>query len=161
MGNNATGQPLNLELLPGHAIRRLHQIAVGIFHQELQEHNLTPVQFAALQTIANQPGLDQRTLAGLIALDTSTTGSLLDRLETRGLVRRSLSPNDKRVRLLSLTDAGLALCQTAQPGVQRAQKQILAPLNATQRKTFMDLLSVLVTENHEFSRAWNEDSRKG
>ncbi len=166
MGKNATSQPLsleplNLDVLPGHAIRRLHQIAVGIFHQELQEHNLTPVQFAAIQTIANQPGLDQRTLAGLIALDTSTTGSLLDRLEARGLVRRSLSPTDKRVRLLSLTSEGVALCQVAQPGVERVQKQILAPLNAAQRKTFMELLAVLVAENHEFSRAWSEDGRKG
>lgn len=159
MVKNATSQSLNLELLPGHAIRRLHQIAVGIFHQELQELNLTPVQFAALQTVANQPGLDQRTLAGLIALDTSTTASLLDRLEARGLLRRSLSPADKRVRLLSLTDEGGALCQAAQPGVQRTQRQILAPLTAAQRQTFMELLAVLVAENHEFSRAWNQDSR--
>lgn len=161
MVQTAASQPLNVEHLPGHAIRRLHQIAVGIFHQELQELNLTPVQFAALQTVANQPGLDQRTLAGLIALDTSTTASLLDRLEARGLLRRSLSPTDKRVRLLSLTEEGQAVCLAAQPGVKRAQKQILAPLNAAQRQTFMELLAVLVTENHEFSRAWSDDTRKG
>jgi len=149
-----------IERLPGHAIRRLHQIAVGIFHQELQDLSLTPVQFAALQTVAHRPGLDQRTLAGLIALDTSTTASLIDRLEARGLLQRRLSPTDKRVRLLSLTDAGLALCKAAQPGVQRTQEQILAPLNADQRRTFVELLSVLVAENNGFSRAQREDTRK-
>lgn len=150
-----------IERLPGHAIRRLHQIAVGIFHQELQELNLTPVQFAALQTVAHRPGLDQRTLAGLIALDTSTTASLIDRLEARGLLRRNLSAEDKRVRLLSLTEDGLALCKAAQPGVQRTQEQILAPLSAAQRSTFMNLLAVLVAENNGFSRAQREDTRKG
>ena len=54
---------VELEALPGHYIRRLHQIAVAIFLQETQAHGLTPVQYAALQSVANTPGIDQRTLA--------------------------------------------------------------------------------------------------
>lgn len=160
MARNTAPAAAGIEHLPGHAIRRLHQIAVGIFHQELQALNLTPVQFAALQTVAHQPGLDQRTLASLIALDTSTTASLIDRLEARGLLRRNLSPADKRVRLLSLTEEGLALCKAAQPGVRRTQDQILAPLTAAQRHTFMELLAVLVAENNGFSRAEREATRR-
>ncbi|MFA6616661.1 MAG: MarR family transcriptional regulator, partial [Hydrogenophaga sp.] len=62
----------DIDLLPGYAIRRLQQIAVGIFLQEMAAGglNLTPVQFGALQVVALQPGIDQRTLAGRIALDT-------------------------------------------------------------------------------------------
>ncbi len=142
-----------IDRLPGHAIRRLHQISVGIFHQELQDLNLTPVQFGVLQTVQNQPGLDQRTLARLIALDTSTTAGVVDRLEARGLLQRSVSPDDKRARLLSLTAAGVALCDQARPGVMRAQALTLAPLSADERATFMALLDRLVTENNAFSRA--------
>jgi DNA-binding MarR family transcriptional regulator len=146
--------------LPGHAIRRLHQIAVGLFHQELQPLNLTPVQFGALQTIENQPFIDQRTLARLIALDTSTTASVVDRLEARGLLTRSFSESDKRVRLLSLTKDGHALCAKARPLVQQSQVKILEPLTASQRKTFMELLTVLLDENNAYSRAWSEKTRK-
>lgn len=151
--------PTGIDRLPGHAIRRLHQISVGIFHQELQDLNLTPVQYGALQTVQSQPGIDQRTLARQIALDTSTTAGVVDRLEARGLLQRSLSPDDKRVRLLSLTTEGHALCEQARPGVLRVQAQMLAPLSAAERETFMALLNRLVTENNEFSRAPSDAGR--
>ena len=75
---------VDIDHQPGHYIRRLHQISVGIFLQELGEIGITPVQYAALQTVANHPGIDQRTLARTIALDASTTGGVVDRLEARG-----------------------------------------------------------------------------
>ena len=66
----------DLDELPGHYIRRLHQIAVAIFLQETEAHGLTPVQFAALHQAAATPGVDQRTLARSIGLDTSTTAGV-------------------------------------------------------------------------------------
>ncbi len=143
----------SLNQLPGHAIRRLHQISVGIFHQEVEKLNLTPLQYGALLTVRDQPGLDQRTLARLIALDTSTTAGVVDRLEARGLLERQLSPHDRRVRLLHITPAGLALLAEAEPAVARAQALILGPLTTAQQRTFMQLLDRLVAENNAFSRA--------
>ncbi|MDZ4292289.1 MAG: MarR family winged helix-turn-helix transcriptional regulator, partial [Hydrogenophaga sp.] len=66
---NADPSTVNIDLQPGHAIRRLHQISVGIFLQEAGDLGITPVQYAALQVVGNQPGIDQRTLARTIALD--------------------------------------------------------------------------------------------
>ena len=83
---------LDINQLPGYAIRRLHQISVGIFLQEVGALGVTPVQYAALQTVSNEPGLDQRTLARQIALDTSTTGGVVDRLELRGWMERRMAP---------------------------------------------------------------------
>jgi hypothetical protein len=71
---------IDLEALPGFQVRRLHQIAVAIFLQEAADTGITPVQFGALQGIANQPGIDQRTLARSIGLDTSTLAGVIDRL---------------------------------------------------------------------------------
>ncbi len=147
---------INLESLPGHHIRRLHQIAVAVFLQEAQVHGVTPVQYAALQAIANAPGTDQRTLAATIGLDTSTIGGVIDRLETRGLVQRSPSPQDRRVRLLSLTDEGRALLRAAVPSMLQAQERILAPLPKRDQAEFMRMLRVLVTANNEHSRAPSE-----
>lgn len=138
---------------PGHAIRRLHQIAVGIFLHETQACGITPVQYAALQCIANQSGLDQRTLARSIAQDTSTTAGVVERLETRGLITRITSPTDRRVRLLDITAEGNALLQTLVPHMLHAQQRLLAPLSPTEQHTFMTLLQRLVTENNDHSRA--------
>lgn len=145
--------PLDLDSLPGHGIRRLQQIAVAVFLQEVEPLNLTPVQFAALQALAQTPGIDQRTLARSIGLDTSTTGGVIDRLESRGFVQRQGAPGDRRVRLPVLTDAGRELLREALPGVMRAQARMLEPLSPAERTEFMRMLQVLVRANNELSRA--------
>jgi MarR family transcriptional regulator, lower aerobic nicotinate degradation pathway regulator len=135
---------VDLHVLPGHYVRRLQQIAVAAFMQETADQGLTPVQFAALQTIANGPGLDQRTLAATIAFDTSTIAGVIDRLEDRGLVLRRAAPSDRRVRQLTLTRAGRTLLAASVPGMLRAQERILAPLSRAERAVFMRLLARLV-----------------
>lgn len=149
-------RPVDLDTLPGHHIRRLQQIAVAVFLQEAEAHGVTPIQFAALQTVGNTPGIDQRTLARSIGLDTSTVAGVIDRLEARGLVQRSASPDDRRVRLLTLSDAGSVLLAAVVPAMERAQQRILAPLPRPERAEFMRMLRVLVTANNELSRAPSE-----
>lgn len=156
MRKKSAAHPLALESLPGHHIRRLHQIAVAIFLQETEHHGLTPVQYAALQSLANQSGIDQRTLAGRIGLDTSTVAGVIDRLEARALLQRNASPQDKRVRLLTLTDAGHALLLAVEPAMRQAQQRILAPLPKAEQAEFMRMLRVLVEANNELSRAPSE-----
>ena len=152
----ASAPPIDLESLPGHHIRRLQQIAVAIFLQETEPHGVTPVQYAALQTVGNAPGIDQRTLARSIGLDTSTIAGVIDRLESRGLLLRNASPEDRRVRLLTLTDAGRAVLDAVIPSMQRAQVRMLAPLPKAERPEFMRMLRMLVTANNELSRAPRE-----
>jgi len=138
---------------PGHYIRRLQQIAVAVFLQETDGHGVTPVQFAALQMVADVPGIDQRSLARAIGFDTSTIAGVVDRLEARALMARSASPDDRRVRRLALTDAGRELLDAVRPGMERAQRRMLAPLPDPERVEFMRMLRRLVTENNELSRA--------
>lgn len=142
-----------LEQKPGHLIRRAQQIAVAVFMEECAELDLTPVQYAALTAIGVQPGIDATRLSQLIALDRSTTGSVLERLEAKALVVREESREDRRIKLLRLSDAGRALQRKAEAPVQRAQQRIVAPLSAGERKTFMRLLAQLVESNNALSRA--------
>lgn len=156
MTSTSRTRNVDLDELPGYHIRRLHQIAVAIFLQEAEPQGVTPVQFAALQTLANVPGIDQRTLAKSIGLDTSTTGGVVDRLEARGLLVRNSNPNDRRVRLLTLTDEGQALLREAIPAMLRVQRRILEPLPAAERKEFVRMLRTLVVANNALSRAPSE-----
>jgi len=149
----AAAKPIDLETLPGHHIRRLHQIAVAIFMQETEAHGVTPVQYGALQAVRNTPGIDQRTLARSIGFDTSTIAGVVDRLEARGLLQRSASPDDRRVRLLTLTDAGYALVDAVVPSMWRAQERMLEPLPARERGEFLRMLRSLVQANNALSRA--------
>lgn len=136
--------PLTLDGLPGHDIRRLHQLSVAIFMQETEAFGVTPVQYAALQAVGHQPGMDQRTLARTIGFDTSTIAGVIDRLEARGLMQRNASAQDRRVRLLTLTEAGVALLAALVPAMLQAQQRILSPLPEAERGEFMRMLAVLI-----------------
>jgi DNA-binding MarR family transcriptional regulator len=144
---------VDLESLPGHYIRRLQQIAVAVFLQETEPFGVTPVQFAALQAVHNAPGVDQRTLARSIGFDTSTTAGVVDRLESRALLQRNASVEDRRVRRLTLTPEGEALLAQVIPAMERAQVRMLDPLGPADRAEFMRLLRLLVNANNDLSRA--------
>lgn len=152
----ASQATVDINTQPGHAIRRLHQIAVGVFLHETHTHGITPVQYAALQVVHNQPGIDQRTLARTIAQDTSTTAGVVNRLELRGLLTRNTTPEDRRVRQLHLTPEGEQLLQDLVPDMLRAQELMLAPLTEQERPEFMRMLLRLITENNALSRAPGE-----
>ncbi|MGN1056852.1 MAG: MarR family winged helix-turn-helix transcriptional regulator [Comamonas sp.] len=146
-------QPAELENYPGYHIRRLQQIAVAVFMEETEPYGVTPVQYAALSSVLRQPGMDQRKLARSIGFDTSTIGSVIDRLEARGLMLRNISPKDKRVRLLTVTESGRDLLESAEASVLRAQSRMLEPLTPEKRAQFMELIALLVRANDNLARA--------
>ena len=145
----------DLEALPGHLIRRLQQVAVAIFATRFEDAkiDLTPVQFAALHTIELSPGIDQASLAGMIAYDRTTIGGVVDRLMQKGLIRREVSEKDKRARLVYLTEEGTALLREARPAVLEVQDVILKGLSAAERQTFMELLAKAAEAGNSYSRA--------
>lgn len=144
-----------IHTMPGHLIRRLNQIAVSIFQERMDALgiDLTPVQFGALTALSENPGIDQATLAGLIAYDRVTIGGVVDRLQAKGLVARSLSATDRRARVLALTGDGAALLARALPAVRALQDDILSGLTEAEAQTFLTLATKLATAGNDRSRA--------
>ena len=126
---------------PGHLIRRAHQRAVAVF-AEHHGRQVTPVQFAVLRAVHDEPGLDQVTLAERVALDTSTTADIATRLEAKGWLHRELLP--RRQRSLRLTDEGHAVLADMLPRVNAMYAELLAPLNGAERTEFLRLLQRVV-----------------
>lgn len=141
--------------MPGHLIRRLNQIATSIFQDRMQGLglDLTPVQFGALACLNDNPGIDQATLAGLVAYDRVTMGGVVDRLVSKGLVTRRISPNDRRARQLALTPGGAALYHRLLPEVQAIQSSILSGLSADEQALFVALARKTADAGNERSRA--------
>ena len=127
--------------MAGHLIRRLHQISGHIFLQSMEEAgcDLTPVQFATMQALQSNPGIEQAQVAAMIAYDRATIGGVIDRLEQKGYVSRVVSARDRRAREVRLTDEGLRVVKEIYPIVERMQKHILAGLSETERQQFLTL----------------------
>jgi MarR family transcriptional regulator, temperature-dependent positive regulator of motility len=141
--------------MPGHLARRFQQIAVAVFLTEVEEagYDFTPVQYAALAAIGTNPGIDQVTLAGLIAYDRTTITGVVDRLVQKGLVERRESSRDRRARELRMTDAGRRTLRGITPTVEAAQQIMLRGLTEKEAKEFMRLLQKAIAAGNELSRA--------
>jgi DNA-binding MarR family transcriptional regulator len=142
-----------LYLHAGHFIRRCQQIHVALFLHECAELNLTPVQYAILFSLSQADGVDQATIAGYVALDRSTTGNVLMRLEKRGLLKREASAEDGRVKVLHLTAKGRKLVAEARDAVIRVQKELLKPLDTEEKVLFERCLRKIAEYHNTNSRA--------
>ena len=141
--------------MPGHLARRFQQIAVAVFFAEVGEagFDLTPVQYAALAAIKLNPGIDQVTLAGLIAYDRTTITGVIDRLAQKGLIERRASPRDRRARELEITDEGRRTLRKITPAVESAQRLMMRGLSAKEAEELMRLLRKAIAAGNELSRA--------
>lgn len=127
--------------MAGHLIRRLHQQSSQIFtlRTKAAGFDLTPIQYAALEAIYENPGTDQACVAELIGYDRATIGGVIERLEKKGWIRRVISEQDRRARELSLTTKGNSIRTALQPLVQDLQKDILQPLTDAEQALFIKL----------------------
>ena len=121
--------------MPGHFIRRLQQVAVKLFFARVGL-DMTPVQFAALAAVAQQPHIDQARLSTLIGYDRATIGGVVGRLESKGWLARSASRTDRRVRLVRITPSGRKALARTLPAVRSVQERLLESLDAAERKRF-------------------------
>jgi len=151
--------------MPGHLLRRCQQIAVAIFHDECDAFELTPLQFALLDSLATTGPQDQVTLGGATALDRTTISVVIRKLEQRGLLRREKSSRDQRANIVSISAEGKRLLATALPAVEAAQRRIVAPLEPDERRKLLELLEKLADGNNALSRApeisRRDDDRSG
>jgi DNA-binding MarR family transcriptional regulator len=141
--------------MPGHLARRFQQIAVAVFLAEVETtgYDLTPVQYAALAAISDNPGLDQVTLAGLIAYDRTTITGVVDRLAQKGFVARHESSRDRRARELKITTTGRRALRDITPAVEAAQQIMVRGLSDKEAKELIRLLQKAITAGNALSRA--------
>jgi DNA-binding MarR family transcriptional regulator len=148
-----TGPLLPLRSRPGYLVRRLHQIHLALFLEECRAFNITPVQYGLLTALSVHPGLDQASLAAELGIDRSNVADVLVRLAARGLLRRTASERDRRVKRAYLSAAGAKLTARMHGAMQRAQARLVAPLAPAERAQFMAFLTRLVEANNQYGRA--------
>ena len=151
-GTQASSPPHTIWDRPGYLIRRLHQIHVAMFIEQVADGQVTPIQFGLLSVLMMRPGIDQATIGEEMGLDPANVAEILKRLEDRGLVSRVIDPLNRRRKLCLTTTAGKKFVQRYQRDMQLSQQQLLEPLAPAERRIFLDLLARLVEANNESGR---------
>jgi MarR family transcriptional regulator, lower aerobic nicotinate degradation pathway regulator len=141
-----------LQQRPGFLIRRLHQIHVALFMEECASQKITPVQYSILSALDQMSSAEQIALSDAVGLDPTNVADVLARLERQKLVKRKVSARDKRMKAVSLTEAGRRLLRRVDTGAARAHERTLAALTPAARTRFMRDLTRLVEFNNDLSR---------
>jgi MarR family transcriptional regulator, 2-MHQ and catechol-resistance regulon repressor len=101
---------------------------------------LTPPQFDIIATLGNTEGMSGKELGEKTLMTKGTLTGVLDRLEARGLVARSMNPEDRRCMIVKLTAAGEEMFERIfAPHVEFCRQ----PLAAYAEKDFLALESEL------------------
>ncbi|WP_406425344.1 MarR family transcriptional regulator [Streptomyces sp. NBC_00873] len=130
---------VDLSRHPGHLARRLQQAHHLLWNTMVSEETTSP-QFAVLNALIAEPGLDQRTVGERVGLDRSTIAEVISRLSRRGLLDKVRDPQDGRRSLLQLTEDGVRTHHRISLRAARMNQVLLGPLSAEEQAVFFDLL---------------------
>jgi MarR family transcriptional regulator for hemolysin len=88
-------------------------------------------------------GLSQAALAELAGVEPPTLVRVLDQLEAQGLVERKVSPTDRRVNLLSLTEAAKPLVAEIEAEAERLRVELLEGVSFEEYQTALNVMQKL------------------
>jgi DNA-binding MarR family transcriptional regulator len=131
--------------------RKFSQVLMSAVAEVVPEDGLR-YEFGLLVAISHVSGIEQKSLAAVMSLDVTSIGQLVDTLEGKGLVHRTSSPADRRVKLVEITKEGRRLVAEHRPKVLKAQDEVLATLSGQERRTLTDLLARVVEANPHHDR---------
>ncbi len=134
--------PYLLDEQVGYLMRLANQRHTAIF-QALIAHDLTPTQFAVLIRLGEVGSGSQNHLGRLTAMDVATVKGVVDRLRAKNLVTLSPDANDARRRVIALSPEGQRILDALKARGADITEATLAPLDADERDTFVQLLRKL------------------
>jgi len=132
------------ELL-GYHLRCAHVAVSQHFSRALGVHDISQPQFGTLLLIEANPGISQSAVAEALRFDRSTLVQIIDRLESRTLVRREPSEIDRRSHALRLSDDGATLLSKLKALSDGHERVVAEALGDDERRTLMGLLERLHT----------------
>lgn len=88
-------------------------------------------------------GVSQATLAEMAGVEPPTLVRVIDQLEAQGLVERRVSPTDRRVNLLRLTDAAKPLVRQIEAEAERLRVELLEDVSYEDYQTTFTVLQKL------------------
>jgi DNA-binding MarR family transcriptional regulator len=138
---------------PGFLLRRAHQISVSLFMEESAAFNVTATQYGVLVILQCCENLDQIGLSKKVGLDRSTTGLVVKRLESEGLLVRVEDRKDRRRKVIVLTGKGERKLENLRNPARIAREKALSAFSKEDGAEFLRLLEQFVSRYNGVTRA--------
>jgi DNA-binding MarR family transcriptional regulator len=109
----------------------------------LAAHEVSMWGYSVLTVLDETPVRTQAALAETIGADKSRIIGTLDELQDAGLIERTPDPDDRRVRLLSITTQGRRVRRSVRKDIRAREDRLLAKLPRGDREAFLRVLRAL------------------
>jgi DNA-binding MarR family transcriptional regulator len=152
MSDNQTQNSRSILPIDAPARRRLPQLLrrcwYGLnqtFRRRIAHLEITPDQFTVMRTLqeGSAEGMTQRQLTDFMSSDPNTIASLLERMESLGLVERKPHEKDRRAYRIQLKPVGLRKYEEARAIAIAFQTEILSVLPEPKREEFLEHLALV------------------
>ncbi len=133
----------NADGVLGYKLRMAQILAFRAFEERLTAFGRAPRYLGLLAAIRQEPGLSQNRLAQVVALGRSSLVSILDQLETDGLLERKPAPGDRRRNGVWLTTKGNQTVDALLREALKEEAMLTRGLTASEvltLKTFLDIV---------------------
>lgn len=135
MTKHSTSATQQYDLRILRALRRITR-AIALHSKQLAACNhITAPQLVCLHTVIAGGAMTTTAISREIHVSPSTVVGILDRLEEKGLVRRERGREDRRIVLVSATEAGRALAEEAPSPLQKTLADALNELPELEQAT--------------------------
>lgn len=104
---------------------------------------LTRAQWQALANLRRMGPLTQAALAEIVEVETATIARLIDRLEAAGWIERRPDANDRRVKVVSMTEKAAAIMDEVSGIGQKLRDDMLSDLSQSEREQLAGSLSTI------------------
>lgn len=111
----------------------------------LKPFGLTSEQFHLLKNVTLGHGLSQSALCELVGKNPANISRILDRLESKGLVKRCENPNDRRTSLVFQTASGHILVSEVSSMFTAISMEIEQDISPQDRAVFKYVLKRITT----------------
>jgi len=109
----------------------------------LAAHGVSMWGYIVLSALDRSPIRTQAALAEAIGADKTRIIPTLDELQGHGYIERMPDPDDRRARLLAITDSGRSIKDAVQADIQRGEERWLGQVSANERDVFLRVLNQL------------------
>jgi DNA-binding MarR family transcriptional regulator len=109
----------------------------------LLDYDLTLQQLRAFALVFTREQTPINKLAESLGIRPNVASGIIQRLVDRGLIERTEDPVDRRVRLLTLTERGLALVEQLRELLFTKGRTVLERLSDEQLRQLRDILATL------------------
>ena len=119
-------------------------------------HELTPQQYNVLRLLRGEhPGtLPTLALASRLVSHAPDITRMLDKLESRGLIHRQRSPDNRRVVQVGISPEGLSLLKKLDKPVRKCHERQLGHLSAEDLRRLVSLLEASRKPHEQETSAW-------